>query len=102
MKKAILIILAILLVVVVFLYFWNKVPKAKLVINKDGSGYISFGGKTRSFPAKMGTEITLWNQYRFSGSASDYFLGRFTKTIARSENITPYMSGNGYVEIVRN
>ena len=102
MKKALLVSFIILPVLGGGLYFYNKIPKVKLFINKDKSGYLEVNNKIVSeFKSGEGVVFTTWNRYEISASGTTYRIKKHGKQLESSENITEYFGGTQLISIIR-
>lgn len=91
-------IIAIPLVSIFVMYL--KTPKAKILINKDGSGLAILGSKSANFPIGQGVVLRTWNGWQLSASSSNFSLKKMNK-VYTSGTIGEYGNVNPYIEIIK-
>ncbi len=83
------------------LYLYNKQPKAKIVINPDGSGSVSLGNKTQTFEPSETGFVKSWNNYTLTASKDKNKLTK-GKNVLEEGLMTQYYQGSSRLEIINN
>jgi len=101
MKKGYIIGIVSVLGVGILTYKYLKRPKAKIIINADGSGLAELGTKQATFEKGSGVLLTTWNGWSLSATSDRRTLKHYGKIYEDGE-ISQYDGGSSNVEIINN
>lgn len=60
-------------------------PKAKVLINKDGTGKASLGGSTKEFTTNKGIDITTFNGYELHVFGKEIWLRKWGRDVVNKD-----------------